>query len=61
MNLDKYPGKAVDIAEVRGYRAGISDCVAAVEHLHDHEASDDAQRDALWRALTALRALQEKP
>ena len=36
-------------------------CIAAVEYLHDHEAPHDAHRDALWNALTALRALQEKP
>jgi hypothetical protein len=37
----------------------IRDCIAAVEHLHDYEAPHDAHRDALWNAITALRALLE--
>jgi hypothetical protein len=39
----------------------LAKCIAAVEYLHDHEAPHDAHRDALWNAVTALRALQEKP
>jgi len=63
------------IAKVRGDEKGLSDedifndgqqamlakCIAAVEYLHDHEAPHDAHKDALWNAITALRALQEKP
>ena len=39
----------------------IAECIAAVEYLHDHEAPHDAHKDALWNAITALRALQEQP
>lgn len=39
----------------------ILQCLTAVEYLHDHEAPHDAHKDALWNAITALRALQEKP
>jgi hypothetical protein len=42
-------------------KEAISECIAAVEWLHDHEAPHDAHRDALWNALIALRGLQEKP
>jgi hypothetical protein len=34
--------------------------ISAVEHLHDYEAPHDAHRDALWNAISALRAMQEK-
>ena len=39
----------------------LAKAIAAVEHLHDHEAPHDAHKDALWNAITALRALQEQP
>jgi hypothetical protein len=39
----------------------LAKAIAAVEWLHDHEAPYDAHKDALWNAMTALRALQEKP
>jgi hypothetical protein len=38
----------------------LAKAIAAVEYLHDHEAPHDAHKDALWNAITALRALQEK-
>jgi hypothetical protein len=47
------------IAKVR--QDMLDKCIAAVEHLHDHEAPHDAHKDALWNAITALRALQEQP
>lgn len=48
-------------AEADGQRDMLAKCIAAVEYLHDHEAPHDAHRDALWNAISALRALQEKP
>jgi hypothetical protein len=39
----------------------LATAIASVEYLHDHEAPHDAHKDALWNAITALRALQEKP
>jgi len=44
-----------------GQRDMLAKCIAAVEYLHDYEAPHDAHRDALWNAISALRALQEKP
>jgi hypothetical protein len=48
-------------AYAEGQRDMLAECIAAVEYLHDHEAPHDAHKDALWNALIALRALQEKP
>jgi len=45
----------------QGQRDMLAKCIAAVEYLHDYEAPHDAHREALWNAITALRALQEKP
>lgn len=47
------------IAQVR--EDTLAKAIAAMEWLHDHEAPHDAHKDALWNAMTALRALQEKP
>ena len=44
---------------VQGANEAVRDCIAVVEHLHDYEAPHDAHRDALWNAITALRALLE--
>jgi len=41
--------------------AMLTRCVAVVEALHDYGAPTDAHKDALWKALSALRALKEKP
>jgi len=39
--------------------AMLTRCIAVVEALHDYGAPTDAHKDALWNALSALRALQE--
>jgi len=47
----------------QGQRDMLAKCIETVEYLHDYvfgEAYGD-QRAALWKAVTALRALQEKP
>ena len=52
--------KAQALAAERNIRdKAIRECIAVVEHLHDHEAPHDAHRDALWNAIIALRALLE--
>lgn len=58
-----YFARLTDVDDlVREARTDMLDrCIAAVEHLHDHEAPHDAHREALWNAISALRALKEQP
>ena len=64
---EKAAVEAAEIAHVEAFARGfvqganeaIRDCIAVVEFLHDHEAPHEAHRDALWNAITALRALLE--
>ena len=43
-----------------GKRDTVDKCIRLIELLHDNDAMDAAQKDALWQAICALRALQEK-
>lgn len=43
------------------YQHMLARCIAAVEALHDHQATHNAHRDTLWDAIVALRALQDQP
>jgi hypothetical protein len=38
-----------------GQREMLEKCLKIIEHLHDYETSQESQKDALWKALTALR------
>lgn len=46
-----------------GYKMGrsiiLEKCIEVIEYLHDYEAPHDSHKDALWNAISVLRAMQE--